>query len=56
MKILKVVKKLMKFYWKYGNVDVQLPQVSGEGADEHEWLAQVSTVGFNENKDIVEIY
>jgi hypothetical protein len=57
MKILKVVKKLLKIYARFGNLEVGLPQVSeGDDGTEHGWLAEVTTIDVDENEKTLLIY
>lgn len=56
MKLLKLIRKLMKLYLKYGNLEVFLPQAAEwPDGSSHDWLAVISYVGLSDDKKHIEI-
>jgi hypothetical protein len=56
MKVHKMLKKLFKIYVQYGNIEVFLPQVTVENGEEREWLAHITSVEVDDEKNVVEVY
>jgi len=56
MKILKVMKKLFKFYREYGNLEVGLPQAGETEDEELNWIAKITTIEVDKDEKTLLIY